>query len=213
MTPAFAVAPELRTIVTAGVLAFDDVRVVDDEAALGARLTEAESSIRSQPPDTGALVRAMYRRTGLDPTKRRPSSEALLRRVLKGDPLPRINSAVDVCNWCSLEFQLPYGLYDLESVDGNVELRLGTDGEAYAGIRKDAVHVAGRLTLADARGPFGNPSSDSARTQVTTATTRILTVVFSPADLPRGDLDRVVRVTSERMQCYTGARERWRAIV
>ena len=78
--------------------------------------------------EESAAVRAMYRRTGLDPTKRRPSSEALLRRVRKGEGLPRINTLVDVCNWCSLEFQLPYGLYDLDRVDGEVTLRLGTGG-------------------------------------------------------------------------------------
>ena len=54
----------------------------------------------------------MYRRIGIDPTKTRPSSEALLRRVRKGDHLPRINTLVDLCNWCSFELQLPYGLYD-----------------------------------------------------------------------------------------------------
>ena len=85
----------------------------------------------------------MYKRVGLDPTKTRPSSEALLRRVRKGDSLPRINSMVDVCNWCSLEFQLPYGLYDAAHIDGDVELRLGRAGESYPGIRKDDVHVDG----------------------------------------------------------------------
>ena len=54
----------------------------------------------------------MYKRVGLDPTKTRPSNEALLRRVRKDQPLPRVNSLVDVINWCSVEFQLPYGLYD-----------------------------------------------------------------------------------------------------
>jgi DNA/RNA-binding domain of Phe-tRNA-synthetase-like protein len=92
--------------------------------------------------------------------------------VRKGESLPRINSMVDVCNWCSFEFQLPYGLYDAAHIVGDVALRLGRDGESYPGIRKDAVHVAGRITLADAHGPFGNPTSDSARTMVTTATTR-----------------------------------------
>src|SRR6185503_17725909 len=96
---------------------------------------------------------------------------ALLRRVRRGDELPRINSLVDVINWCSLESQLPFGLYDLDKVQGDVTLRLG---EEYAGIRKDAVHVAGRLTLADEAGAFGNPTSDSARTMVTPATTRAL---------------------------------------
>jgi DNA/RNA-binding domain of Phe-tRNA-synthetase-like protein len=150
----------------------------------------------------------MYKRVGLDPTKTRPSSEALLRRVRKGEPLPRINSMVDVCNWCSLEFQLPYGLYDLAHVEGEtLEMRLGRDGESYAGIRKDDVHVAGRICLADARGAFGNPTSDSARTMVTTATTRALVVVFAPRSVDAVRLGRVLDVTARRMMELTGARE------
>ncbi len=65
-----------------------------------------------------ARVRAMYKRLGLDPTKVRPSSEALLRRVRKGDPLPRVNSLVDICNWCSVETQLPFGLVRLRQDRG-----------------------------------------------------------------------------------------------
>ena len=127
----------------------------------------------------------MYRRIGLDPTKTRPSSEALLRRVRKGDRLPRINRLVDICNWCSLEFQLPYGLYDLARIEPPIELRLGAEGEEYEGIRKDVVHVAGRMTLADVRGPFGNPTSDSARSMVTPATVRALCTVFAPSSCRR----------------------------
>jgi DNA/RNA-binding domain of Phe-tRNA-synthetase-like protein len=147
----------------------------------------------------------MYKQVGIDPTKRRPSSEALLRRVQKGDPLPRINSMVDVCNWCSLEFQLPYGLYDAARIEGDVVLRLGLPGESYPGIRKDDVHVGGRITLADGIGPFGNPTSDSARTMVTTATTRALVVVFAPVEVDLRTLDRVLEVTAARMQEFTGA--------
>ena len=134
----------------------------------------------------------MYKRVGIDPTKRRPSSEALLRRVRKGEGLPRINAMVDVCNWCSLEFQLPDGLYDAAHIEGDVVLRLGKDGQSYPGIRKDDVHVGGRITLADNRGPFGNPTSDSARTMVTPATTRALVVVFAPRDIDARQLDRVI---------------------
>jgi DNA/RNA-binding domain of Phe-tRNA-synthetase-like protein len=148
-------------------------------------------------------VRAMYKRVGLDPTKRRPSSEALLRRVRKGDPLPRINSMVDVCNWCSLEFQLPYGLYDAEQIHGDVVLRRGADGESYPGIRKDEVHVGGRITLADDHGPFGNPTSDSARTMVTTSTRKALVVVFAPSSVDTAGLRRVLEATSTRMHEFT----------
>ena len=207
------VASDLRSIITAGVLAFDDLRVVEREPRLDAPLSQTERAVRVNPPDAGAPVRSMYRRTGLDPTKRRPSSEALLRRVLKGGTLPRINNVVDVCNWCSLEFQLPYGLYDLDRVDRDVELRLGREGEAYAGIRKDDVHVSGRLTLADSQGPFGNPTSDSARTMVSEASRRVLMVVFAPAEVPRPRLEHVLDVSSARMREFAGGVEVGRCVV
>ncbi len=165
----FSVAPDLIGIVRAGVVWIDGATVVEREARLDGPLASAESAVRARPPEELEAVRTMYKRVGLDPTRRRPSSEALLRRVRKGDSLPRINSMVDVCNWCSLEFQLPYGLYDAAQIDGDIVLRLGREGESYAGIRKDDVHVAGRITLADSNGPFGNPTSDSARTMVTTS--------------------------------------------
>jgi DNA/RNA-binding domain of Phe-tRNA-synthetase-like protein len=120
---------------------------------------------------------------------------------------------VDVCNWCSLEFQLPYGLYDAAHLNGDVELRLGRDGEAYPGIRKDDVHVDGRITLADATGPFGNPTSDSARTMVTSATTRALLVVFAPRDVDARRLAVVLDSTSSRMSEFTGCRESSREIL
>jgi DNA/RNA-binding domain of Phe-tRNA-synthetase-like protein len=202
----FAVAPELAQIVRPGVLWLDGATVTEGDPRLDAPLAAAEAEVRAHPPEEIAAVRTMYKRVGIDPTKRRPSSEALLRRVRKGEPLPRINSMVDVCNWCSLEFQLPYGLYDADRIEGNVVLRLGREGEAYAGIRKDEVHVGGRITLADLVGPFGNPTSDSARTMVTTATRRALVVVFAPIEVEARRVEHVLAVTAARMQTFTGAR-------
>jgi DNA/RNA-binding domain of Phe-tRNA-synthetase-like protein len=209
----FRLAPDLVEIVRPGLLWLDGATVVEREPRLGAALAAAEAQVRAGPPEETGAVRTMYKRVGLDPTKTRPSSEALLRRVRKGDPLPRINSMVDVCNWCSLEFQLPYGLYDLAHIDGDaIEMRLGRDGESYAGIRKDTVHVAGRICLADARGPFGNPTSDSARTMVTTTTMRALVVVFAPRSFDAARLARVLDVTAQRMTEFTSARERERYV-
>ena len=201
----FTLAPELEGIVCPGVLWLDGASVLEREPRLDAPLAQAEAAVRANPPVEMVAVRTMYKRVGIDPTKQRPSSEALLRRVRKGEPLPRINSMVDVCNWCSLEFQLPYGLYDAAHIDGDVVLRLGAEGESYPGIRKDDVHVGGRITLADSRGPFGNPTSDSARTMVTPATTRALVVVFAPRELEPRRLELVLAVTAERMHEFTGA--------
>jgi DNA/RNA-binding domain of Phe-tRNA-synthetase-like protein len=200
----FSVAADVAAVCRPAVAWLEGATVVDREPRLAALLAASESQIRQTPPAETGAVRTMYKRVGLDPTKTRPSSEALLRRVRKGDPLPRINSLVDVCNWCSLEFQLPYGLYDAGRIDGDVELRLGTAGESYAGIRKDEVHVDGRITLADRIGPFGNPTSDSARTMVTTMTTRVLLVIFAPREVDERRLTHVLDITSARMSEFTG---------
>ena len=154
----------------------------------------------------------MYKRIGLDPTKTRPSNEALLRRARKGQPLPRVNALVDIVNWCSVEFQLPYGLYDRAHIRGNITLRLGRDGEEYAGIRKDIVHVGGRMILADDDGPFGNPTSDSARTMVTPTTRDVLVVVFAPSGVESARLTGVLDQTAARIRDIAGGYETRRLI-
>jgi DNA/RNA-binding domain of Phe-tRNA-synthetase-like protein len=204
----FTLAPDLAAIVRPGVLWLEGAIVIDVDPRLDEPLRLAEQAVRANPPSEIEAVRTMYKRVGIDPTRRRPSSEALLRRVRKGEGLPRINSMVDVCNWCSLEFQLPYGLYDADHIDGDVVLRMGAEGESYAGIRKDDVHVGGRIALADRQGPFGNPTSDSARTMVTPATRRALVVVYAPAGIGAARLERVLAVTADRMHEFTNARTR-----
>jgi DNA/RNA-binding domain of Phe-tRNA-synthetase-like protein len=203
----FTLDPALASIERPAVLWFEGATVVERDHRMDSPLAAAEAAVRINPPVETTAVRTMYKRVGIDPTKTRPSSEALLRRVRKGDTLPRINSMVDVCNWCSFEFQLPYGLYDAAQIQGDVTLRIGREGESYPGIRKDDVHVGGRIALVDACGPFGNPTSDSARTMVTTATTRALLVVFAPREVDVARLARVMDTTSERMQQFTGCRE------
>ena len=191
----------IAAVVRPGWLVEDRVTVVERDARMDEPLRLAAAAMRGNAAlaDVTAAVRTMYKRVGIDPTKTRPSSEALLRRVGRGDELPRINSLVDIVNWCSLETQLPFGLYDLDRVNGPVTLRLGRVGESYAGIRKDTVHVAGRLTLADSEGPFGNPTSDSSRTMVTTATVRALVVIYAPAALPPATADRAIALTKQRI--------------
>ena len=213
MSMRFTLAPELSSIVRPGVLWLDGATVIERDARLNAPLATAEAAVRAHPSAEMTTVRTMYKRVGLDPTKTRPSSEALLRRVRKGDSLPRINSMVDVCNWCSLEFQLPYGLYDAAHIEGDVELRIGRPGESYPGIRKDDVHVDGRIALADRLGPFGNPTSDSARTMVTTATTQAMLVVFAPREVDQSRLDTVLNATASRMIEFTGCRELARSTI
>jgi DNA/RNA-binding domain of Phe-tRNA-synthetase-like protein len=209
-------APALASVVAPACLAFDGVTVVEHDHRLDAAFAEAEARLRAAGPAIDEALqrtRALYRGIGLDPTKTRPSSEALLRRVRRGDPLPRVNTIVDLCNWCSVETQIAFGVYDRDCLAGEaLVLRLGVDGEGYDGIRKDRVNVAGRLTLVDGDGPFGNPTSDSLRTAVTTATTRVLFVLFVPASAAAADRARAVELTAERVTAHAGGVESARLI-
>jgi len=154
------------------------------------RATQAARS-GAVPPLDGA--RELYRRFGTDPTRMRPSSEALLRRIKKGEPLPRINSLVDVANALSVQLQVPVGLYDLGKVKGeDLTVRLGRKDETYEGIGKDRVNVAERICVADSEGPCGNPSADSARTMITTSTERAAWIYFLPVS--DDDVDRTAEL-------------------
>jgi DNA/RNA-binding domain of Phe-tRNA-synthetase-like protein len=207
----FLVDDTVARVVRPAVLWWGGATVTASASGLGAVIDTVVAAVVAAPPADTGVVREMYRRIGLDPTKTRPSNEALLRRVRRGDPFPRVNALVDAVNLCSLECQLPYGVYDRAAVEGDITLRLGRDGEAYDGIRKDTVHVAGRLTVADARGPFGNPTSDSARAMVTPSTRDALVVVYAPEPTPRDRLRAVLDRTAAVIAGAVGGHEqdRW----
>ena len=209
----FSVDATLAGIVRPAVLWWSGADVVERPPVLDQVIEAVSAAVVAAPPADVQSVREMYRRTGLDPTRTRPSSEALLRRVRRGDPFPRVNGLVDAVNLCSLECQLPYGVYDRAAISGAVMLRLGHAGEAYDGIRKDAVHVGGRVTVADDRGAFGNPTSDSARAMVTRGTRDALIVVYAPAGHTASTLTGVLDRTAARVQQAVGGLEeaRWTA--
>ena len=154
-------------------------------------LTAAQEALRAEhagrkPSEIPALsaARRLYRSVGMEPTRYRPSSEALMRRVLRGQGIYRIDPLVDTGNLFSLVRSMPLGLYDAATIEGDVRLRLGQVGESYPGIRKGKVNVAGRLCLADDEGAFGSPSSDSARCRIRESTVGIVFLIYAPGDFP-----------------------------
>lgn len=206
------VAAELQAIIRVGVLSCEVGRSIERDATLDEPLAAAAGAALDSTPADVAPARTLYRAIGLDPTRTRPSSEALLRRVRKGEGLPRVNTLVDIGNWCSLEFQLPYGLYDADRIVPPMVLRVGHAGEAYAGIRRDVVHLEGRISLFDATGPFGNPSADSARTMVTVETRQVLAVVYAPASVGAGRMGQILNRTAARLREFAGGRETARQV-
>jgi DNA/RNA-binding domain of Phe-tRNA-synthetase-like protein len=131
-----------------------------------------------------AALRAMVKAGGLDPSRYRPSAEALLRRILKGQDLYRINNVVDAVNILSVQYLLPICAHTHHN--GAYSVRLGTAGESYAGIMGKREQLENRILLCDSEGPCGNPHADSARTKVTPRSTSIAIIAYCPGECPDG---------------------------
>jgi len=189
-----------------GVTVRDTGRASAELEALGKRLGEEHQGRLIGSIEGIAEARDLYKAFGVDPTRTRPSSEALLRRCLKRQGFYRINEAVDVGNWVSLEFLLPLGLYDRGRIDGDVAIvRVGHEGEEYEGIRKGPVHLGGRLCVADATGAFGSPTSDSLRTSVSEQTRDLAAIVFGPVGIDPLRIEAAARALAERLRdCCEG---------
>ena len=175
--------------------------------ALLAELDNCQEAILRLPEPRAVLespqilaTRAAYKALGKDPARYRGSAEALLRRVIAGKGLPRINAVVDTINLVSVESRLPIGLYDLAHVSGDIVFRAGRAGETYKGIGKYDLNLEGLPVFCDAIGPHGSPTSDSERTLVTSETNNVLAVIISFGG--KEGLDRWVQRMSELFSQY-----------
>jgi DNA/RNA-binding domain of Phe-tRNA-synthetase-like protein len=129
-----------------------------------------------------AAMRALFRAAGTDPTRYRPSSEALLRRVLKGDDLPAIHPMVDLNNLLSLELLIPCCVIDPRAVEPPFRLRRGEEGESMASLR-GAFSLTDHPVLEDARGPVGTPLTDSERVMIRPETEEVWLVAYLPTEV------------------------------
>lgn len=148
-------------------------------------------------------VRNMYKKLEFDPSRYRPASEALVRRVLQKKGVYYVNSAVDASNYCSLKYLMPFGLYDLDKVEGDVVYRRAPEG-TYMNIGGNTVSTEGKPFLTDGQGVFGNPTSDSRRTAVSLTSRNLLSVVYAGSGTAQEDLRSVLEFAGEFLTRYNG---------
>jgi len=195
-----------------GVVEADDVRFAPVDESLAALMDEIcerkrreftlESLADAEPT---RAVRGMFRAWGVDPSKYRPSSEALLRRVVQGKGLYRVSNLVDIGNLGSIETGWPYGCYDRSRVASPIVFRHGAPGEAYEGIGKRTWHLGGRPVLADAAGPFGSPISDSTRSMIAESARDVLVVIYAPSSASEASLESASARLAERLAQFAAA--------
>ncbi|MBN1821765.1 MAG: hypothetical protein JW833_13680 [Prolixibacteraceae bacterium] len=131
----------------------------------------------SQIPEIQSSRKA-YKACGKDPARYRLSSEALLRRVVKGSDLYRINNVVDQLNLVSITTGYSIGGYDADKINGSVEFGIGKADEPYTGIGRGELNIEGLPVFRDSIGAFGTPTSDSERTMVTGNTKKFMMVII-----------------------------------
>lgn len=138
--------------------------------------TTQPDDIKLQPAI--AATREAYKRCGKDPSRYRPSSEALRRRLMRGLELYRIDTLVDLINLVSLRTGYSIGGFDADKIQGNdLELGIGRAEEPFEGIGRGVLNIEGLPVYRDRAGGIGTPTSDNERTKMDLGTRRILAVV------------------------------------
>jgi DNA/RNA-binding domain of Phe-tRNA-synthetase-like protein len=122
--------------------------------------------------------RKIFKLTGKDPNRYRHSAEALFRRVQKQNFLSSVQSAIDLNNFFSLQYQVPIGIYDCEKLSGPVTIRIGQENEEYLGLNGRLNSLHHLIVSSDQQGPFGSPFVDSERSPVTENTKNALQIIY-----------------------------------
>lgn len=151
---------------------WDEIHQLEDKF----RETLTTESLKDMP--SIAATRRVYKACGKDPSRYRPASEQLIRRMLQGKELYQIDTLVDLVNLASIAFGYSIGGFDADKFVGDtLTLGVGREGEPYEGIGRGPLNIAGLPVYRDAKGGVGTPTSDNERTKMTMETTHLVVLV------------------------------------
>lgn len=173
----------------AGIITYNNIEVGPSPQMLKGRLQLFQESLffdlqEKEFTDFKGIKewREIFKAVGTDPSKYRPSAEALFRRVKKQNYISSVHSAIDLNNFFSLRFEVPIGIYDCKNLAGNITIKIGEAGDEYVGLNGRINSMKNMITSVDQAGPFGSPYVDSERTKVMEDTKQALQIIyFSPS--------------------------------
>lgn len=146
-----------------------------------------------------------YRAIGKDPSRYRLSAEALLRRIVKGNNLYRINNVVDLLNLVSIKSGFSIGGYNADKIEGSIRFGIGKAGEAYEGIGRGSLNIDKLPIFRDSSGAFGSPTSDSLRTQIDENCNNFLMIIISFQE--EKDLPETIDLATHLLKKYANAEQ------
>ncbi|GFZ33208.1 tRNA-binding protein [Clostridium zeae] len=149
--------------------------------------------------------REVYKKLGKVPSKYRLSSEALVRRILQGKGIYKLNNIVEINNLISIKSKRPVGSYNIRNLNSPISLTIGKEGEQYKGIGKENINIANLPVLADSVGSFGSPTSDSERAMITNNVSEILMCIFSFSG--KNDIEEYLEYGKKLLEKYAKGKD------
>jgi len=200
--------------ISLGIALIKNIHVEKDNDKLKAKMREIEEKIRKQIKieDLKAMplikaYRKFYWRIKIDPTKQRPSAEALIRRILRGKNIPHINTAVDAYNLASIETQIPIGAYDFDKIKEPLILRWSKPGEKFKAIGEEEEEVEKQLVISDAERIINlYPHRDADETKITRETKNVLIVACGVPNVPLKKVLEATEKAAENITKYCGGK-------
>lgn len=191
-----------------GIIHYNNITVSESPQMLKGRLQLFQEQLyfdleEKDPTDFPGLLewQLVWKALGADPSRYRPSAEALYRRIKKQNYLSTINSAIDMNSFLSLQYEIPLGLYDADKIKGDVEIAVATSTDRYEGLNNRVNTLTGILVSKDAEGAFGSPYVDSKRTAVTEQTKNALHIFYLRPSMER---DTALQLLTAASNMFTG---------
>ncbi|MCL1630749.1 phenylalanine--tRNA ligase beta subunit-related protein [Sporolactobacillus sp. CPB3-1] len=202
-----------------GVMFYSSIVIGKLPALIGDRLpvyyNNVQMSFDTQPISAISGIqewRQIFKKVGTDPSRYRPSQEALLRKIKKDGTPHFVHSAVDLINFFSVQYSIPMGIYDAEQLDGAIQVRIGTETDQYDGLNGRLMHMNQKIISADRNGAFGSPIVDSKRTCVTPQTTQALQLAYVRPSMDSGEAQRLIEKMAEMFTQVHGGTYEWKLI-
>lgn len=202
------VVPDLKI----GLIHYTKISVGDSPQMLKGRLQLFQEQLFFEIEEHGlehfpnlTSWKSLFKKTGTNPSRYRPSAEALYRRIAKQNYVLPIHSGVDSNTFFSLYYSIPLGLYDAERITDDIYFSIGTDETQYAALNGRDTTLSGMIHSSDARGPFGSPYVDSERTAVTRETKNALQIVYFAPTIPYEEAEKqLISMTNMFIQIHGG---------
>jgi DNA/RNA-binding domain of Phe-tRNA-synthetase-like protein len=149
-------------------------------------------------------IRDLFKKTGIDPSRYTPSAEALLKRIIDGKDLYRINNVVECNNVGSMKFELPMGVYNFDRLVGDIVFKFGSDSDIMETMAKGEMNMKDILLTRDNEKLFGSPISDSPHAMITEDTKNVLLLVYGTTGIGKDYVSEATEYTARKITEYAG---------